>query len=265
MKNFINTKQLRKKYNPDNILVDIENCFYENQNKLITSIGYKESPIHEYDLDLQISFFNTDQQKNDISKEIVLLLKDTIYFMMLTKKQRTRVTQKMRSFYTELIKNQLYRVQIFLEDREIGTLIHEANSNPRHKGMQQVFNILNIVKISLENEYNIRLKSNRIGYLTGLQVSMGGFFTFLNSIKMNQRHQISLVQKLFDDFNVDWGARDRENIKLSLQKPALNYYKSTKEEINKISTLLFSNDIDRPTMSNIVDHAVLLKKRSSRF
>ena len=131
--------------------------------------------------------------------------------------------------------------------------------------MQQVFDILNIVKISLENEYNRRMKSNRIGYLTGLQVSMGGFFTFLNSIKMNQRHQISLVQKLFDDFNVDWEERDRENIKLSLQKPALNYYKSTKEEINQISTLLFSNDIDISTMSNIVDHAVLLKKRSSRF
>ena len=68
MKKIINTKQLRKKYNPDKILEDIENCFFDNQKKLMTSIGCKESPIHTYDLDLQISFFKTEQQKNDITK-----------------------------------------------------------------------------------------------------------------------------------------------------------------------------------------------------
>ena len=82
---------------------------------------------------------------------------------------------------------------------------------------------------------------------------------------MIQKDQISLVQHIFDEFNVDWSEVDRENIKLSIQTPSLDYYKSTKEDIQRISGFFYSSAIDNMTLSNMVEQATLLAKRIRRF
>ena len=46
---------------------------------------------------------------------------------------------------------------------------------------------------------------------------MGKFFTSLKTIGFTQKDQITIVQNLFNTFNVDWKEGDRDNIKISLQ------------------------------------------------
>ena len=82
---------------------------------------------------------------------------------------------------------------------------------------------------------------------------------------MSQKDQISLIQHVFDEFEVDWEEGDRENIKLSIQQPALDYHKAIQEESQKISGTLFSNALDDTTLSNLVEQAILLSKRIRRF
>ena len=82
---------------------------------------------------------------------------------------------------------------------------------------------------------------------------------------MSQKDQISLIQHIFDQFEVDWEEGDRENIKVSVQQPAIDYYKTNQEEIQKISGSLFSGVLDDSILSNLVDQAILLSKRIRRF
>jgi hypothetical protein len=82
---------------------------------------------------------------------------------------------------------------------------------------------------------------------------------------MTQKDQISLVQHIFDEFKVDWEEVDRENIKVSIQQPALDYYRSMQNESQRISGVLFSSVLDDSTLSNLVDQAMLLSKRIRRF
>ena len=72
-------------------------------------------------------------------------------------------------------------------------------------------------------------------------------------------------QHLFDEFKVDWEEGDRDNIKHSLQIPALSYYKSHQEDLQKLSSSIHSSKINQSLLANLVDHAILLKKRIGRF
>ena len=164
-----------------------------------------------------------------------------------------------------MVKNQLYRIEQLLDDPEIGSPKHINDPSPKHRGMAQVFQILTLVQSTLQLENDYRRDLARSGYLTGLQISMGNFFVFLNKLGMNQKDQITLVQHLFDDFKVDWEAGDRENIKLSLQSPALDYYKMTQEDLQKISSLIYSNKVNDSIMINLLEQAITLKKRVRRF
>ena len=265
MRNILTTKQIRDKYNPDSILMNIESIFEENIDKLSKVLGKSGSPLHGYNTDVQISFLESDKGKENLVKEISFYLKDTLYFMTLTKRDRTRITQKMRNYYSDLIENQFMRVKLLLDDPEIGTPKQSIDTSTSHKGMKKVNNILGLMKKSLEYEYSCRKNISRAGYLTGLQVSMGEFFIYLNKINMAQKDQISLVQHIFDEFNVDWSEVDRENIKLSIQTPSLDFYKRAKEDIQRISGLLYSSALDNMTLSNMVEQATLLAKRIRRF
>ena len=265
MKNLFTTEQLRQKYNPDFILKDIEKFYSENQEKLIKVLSSSDCPLSHYKSDSQISFFELSNDDNEIVQKAASLLKDTMYFMMLTKSERTNVTRTMRGYYTELIKNHLIRVNIILEDSEIASPKHTPDPYIQHKGMSQVYGILKIVQKTLLLENECRNKQTRSGYLTGLQVSMAGFFAYLQRIGMTQKHQLTLVQHLFDGFKVDWEEGDRDNIKHSLQIPALSYYKSHQEDLQKLSSSIHSSKINQSLLANLVDHAILLKKRIGRF
>ena len=265
MKNILTTQQLRKKYDPDSILKGIESHYKKNLDKLSSILSRSDRPLIKYSSNHQISFLESDQKKDDFIEEASSLLKDALYFMMLSKKDRTLVTQRMRAYYSDVVKNQLTRVEIILDDQEIGSPEHLTDPNVNHKGMRQVKIILNLVRKSLSQEHEYRKRINRAGYLTGLQVSMGKFFVFLKKIGMTQKDQISLIQHIFDNFEVDWEEGDRENIKISIQQPAIDYYKTNKEEIQKISGALFSRILDNSILSNLVDQAILLSKRIRRF
>ena len=265
MKNILTTQQLRKKYDPDSILKGIESHHKKNLDKLLSILSQPDSPLIKYSSNHQISFLESHQKKDDFIEEASSLLKDALYFMMLSKKDRTLVTQRMRAYYSDVVKNQLTRVELILDDQEIGSPKHSTDPNVNHKGMGQVKIILNLVRKSLTQEHEYRKRLNRAGYLTGLQVSMGKFFVFLKKIGMTQKDQISLIQHIFDNFEVDWEEVDRENIKISIQQPAINYYKTNQEEIQKISGALFSRILDNSILSNLVDQAILLSKRIRRF
>ena len=265
MKNILTTQQLRKKYDPDFILKGIESHYKKNLDKLLSILSQPDSPLIKYSSNHQISFLESHRKKDDFIEEASSLLKDALYFMMLSKKDRTLVTQRMRAYYSDVVKNQLTRVELILDDQEIGSPKHSTDPNVNHKGMGQVKIILNLVRKSLTQEHEYRKRLNRAGYLTGLQVSMGKFFVFLKKIGMTQKDQISLIQHIFDNFEVDWEEVDRENIKISIQQPAINYYKTNQEEIQKISGALFSRILDNSILSNLVDQAILLSKRIRRF
>ena len=98
----------------------------------------------------------------------------------------------MRAYYSDMVKNQLYRIEQLLDDPEIGSPKHINDPSPKHKGMAQVFQILTLVQSTLQLENDYRRDLARSGYLTELQISMGNFFVFLNKLGMNQKDQITI-------------------------------------------------------------------------
>ena len=56
-----------------------------------------------------------------------------------------------------------------------------------------------------------------------------------------------------------------DNIKQSLQSPALEYHKMMNEDLQKTSGALFSNKVNDSILSNLVEQAIILKKRIRRF
>ena len=266
MRNIPTTKQLRNKYDPDGVLEAIEISFKGNLEKLRSSLNHKDSPLLKYNRDLQISLLDSNEKKNEeIIDDVAATLKDTLYFMTLSKKDRTAVTQKMKVYHSDLVKNQLARIELLLDDSEIGSPKHGHDPTPKHKGMNQVFHILGMIKKDLELENDHWSNLSRSGYLTGFQNSMGEFFEMLKKLGMTQKDQITLVQRLFDDFEVDWNEGDRENIKLSLQLPALANYETTQRDIRQISSTFFSKSLSEDLVLDLIDHARIMKKRLRRF
>jgi len=80
---------------------------------------------------------------------------------------------------------------------------------------------------------------------------------------MSQKDQITIVQSLFDNFNVDWDEGDRENIKMSLQKPALANYEKQHLELRQVSSLPFSKTLN-PGMIILLEELTLLYKNFLR-
>ena len=268
MKNLLSTKQIRLKYDPDTVLKDIDLSYEKNIEKLRSCMSHKESPIHNYKTVHQLSFLETDTDKhyhNHIINELLSTLKDSTYFMGLSKKDRLHTTQKMRAFYSGLLNNYLERINIIIQDPELLTPKQFNDPIPKHKGLSIVFDILTIIKKDLELECKYRKNMPRAGHLTGLQIAMGKFFKSLKTIGITQKDQITIVQNLFNTFDVDWEERDRDNIKISLQKPALDYHSKTDRDIQSITNYHFSKSLNNNLISSIIEHAVVFKKRIRRF
>ena len=126
MKNLLTTKQIRLKYDPDNVLKDINLSYEKNIEKLRSCLSHKDSPIHNYNSVQQLSLLETDTEKhyhNHIINELLSTLKDSTYFMGLSKKDRLNTTQKMRAFYSGLLNNYLERINIIIQDRYSGIII----------------------------------------------------------------------------------------------------------------------------------------------
>jgi hypothetical protein len=94
---------------------------------------------------------------------------------------------------------------------------------------------------------------------------MGKFFVILRDLSMSQKDQITIVQSLFDSFHVDWDEGDRENIKMSLQKPALANYEKQRRELRQISSRPFSKTLTPEMILTLEELTFLYKKYLRRF
>ena len=144
MKNLLTTKQLRSKYDPDTVLRDIDSSYEKNIEKIKSCIAHKDSPIHNYSTVHQLSFLETDpnDHHSHLINDLLSTLKDAIYFMGLSKKERLNTTQKMRAYYSGLISNYLERVKVLTQDPELLAPRQLNDPIPKHKGIAMVFDIL---------------------------------------------------------------------------------------------------------------------------
>ena len=79
-------KELREKYNPDKILEAIDISYRTNYDKLRSSLSHPDNPLLKYNRETQISLLESAQQDNKgLIKEIADSLKDTVYFLTLSK------------------------------------------------------------------------------------------------------------------------------------------------------------------------------------
>ena len=78
--------------------------------------------------------------------------------MILPKQERTRVTQRLRSFEAKIVENQLARIDLLLEDDQLGSTMLWAEKEVRRKGstrrrgLEMAFEILRVIKSDLEAE-----------------------------------------------------------------------------------------------------------------
>ena len=267
MKNLLTTKQLRSKYDPDTVLRDIDSSYEKNIEKIKSCIAHRDSPIHNYNIVQQLSFLETDPNEHHsyLVNDLLFTLKDAIYFIGLSKKERLNTTQKMRAYYSELISNYLERVKVLTQDPELLAPRQLNDPIPKHKGIAMVFDILMFIKKDLESEQRYRRDMPRAGHLTGLQIAMGKFFNNLKFNGVSQKDQITIVQNLFNSFGVDWEEGDRDNIKLSLQKPAIEYYNKINKDVQNISGYHYPKSLNDNMITNMIEQTVILKKRIRRF
>ena len=84
---------------------------------LVNLLSIDSCPLSKYKQERQMSFLETKAPDDEeFVKEIADKLQDAIYFMTLSKKDRTLVTQRMRLFANELIDTQLNRIKLFSDD-----------------------------------------------------------------------------------------------------------------------------------------------------
>ncbi len=268
MKKSTTVKELKEKYNPKEIIDAVEESFQKHRRKLVSIIGHSDSPILNYNQNQQISFLEDDQDQNTIIDEVVESLKDAVYFMTLGKKERTLITQRMRSYQALYVNAILERINQFLEEPELLRAPTWSISNQKRRmgGVSGSINdLLQALQSNLKIEVQYWESVSRAGYLTGLQMSMGKFFVILRDLGMSQKDQITMVQSLFDSFRVDWEEGDRENIKMSLQKPALSNYEKQQRELRQVSSRPFSKSLSPEMIITLEELAFLYKKFLRRF
>ena len=88
MKKLYTLKDLKKKYDPDKVIVQIEENFVLHKYTLINLLSIDSCPLSNYKQERQLSFLETKGQDDaELIKEIAEMLKDAIYFMTLSKKE----------------------------------------------------------------------------------------------------------------------------------------------------------------------------------
>ena len=176
MKKSTTVKELQKEYNPKKIIDAVEKSFQKHREQLISIIGHPDSPILNYHQNQQISFLENNQDQNTIIDEVVESLKDAVYFMTLNKKERTLITQRMRSYESGYVNAILKRINQFLEEPELlrpPTWSISSQKHRRENVSGSVIDFLGTLRSNLEIEMEYWENVSRAGHLTGLQMSMG--------------------------------------------------------------------------------------------
>ena len=268
MKKSTTVQELQKEYNPQEIINAVEESFQKHRAKLVSIIGHSDSPILNYNQNQQISFLENDQDQNTIIDEVVESLKDAVYFMTLNKKERTLITQRMRSYESGYVNAILKRINHFLEEPELlrpPTWSISSQKRRTENVSGSVNDLLGTLRSNLEIEMEYWENVSRAGYLTGFQMTMGKFFVILRDLGMSQKDQITMAQTLFASFHVVWEAGDRENIKMSLQKPALANYEKQQRELRQVASQPFSKTLTAEMILTLEELTFIYKKYLRRF
>lgn len=266
MKKLFNLKDLKSKYEPDKVISAIEENFVIHKFKLISILSIDACPISKYKKERQMSFLEEDGPDDEVLvKEIANTLHDAIYFMKLSKKKRTNVTQKMRSFAIDLIKSQLGRVKLFSKDLLLELPFSTNIDIEKPKILNEVIDVFGCIESGLEIEKSYWENIPRAGYLSGLQVSMGKFFVKLNQIGMSQKDQITLVQQILDEFKVDWKEGARENIKVSLQQPSLEILNHRKMHFDNIIGTEQVTSLSKNIVAELISTFNIYRSQLRRF
>ena len=269
MKKQITIKDLKNIYNPEEIISLIDETFKQNRNKIFKIINNPNSPVLNYYKPRQISLLEKNSAPNNsVSNELVDSMKDAIFFMTLDKKNRTNVTKRMRNYEYGYAKAVFSRINHFLADGDILFLPSWSGSKNKlsnHKLISGIYEFFKAFQSIIEIEIEYWESISRVGYLTGFQISMGRFFMILKNIGMPQKDQISLVQSIFDGFNVDWSERDRENIRTSLQKPAIINYEKQQTELRQLVSQSFFEVLNPEIIIMLEEISFAYKKYLRRF
>ena len=266
MKKLYTLKDLKKKYDPDKVIAQIEENFVLHKYTLINLLSIDSCPLSNYKQERQLSFLETKGQDDaELIKEIAEMLRDAIYFMTLSKKERTNVTQKMRSFASELVDAQVIRINLFIDDPLL-VLPYSSNKNSNQPEiLNEITEVLRCLESGLKIEQDYWANIPRAGYLSGLQVSMGEFFMRMNQMGMSQKDQITMVQQIFYDFKVDWEEGARENIKVSLQQPALDIFHKRKMHFDSIIGINNATTLSTNYVSELTSAFNVYKSELRRF
>ena len=84
-------------------------------------------------------------------------------------------------------------------------------------------------------------------------------------MRMSQKDQITLVQQIFDEFKVDWEEGARENIKVSLQQPALDIYRKRKMYFDSIIGINNTSTLSKNHVSELTSMFNLYRSELRRF
>ena len=146
MKKLLTVRELRNMYRPDEFLAAMQEAFSQNRERIIKLFSHHNCPLSRYKQRKQISFLDSDDESDKtLIEEIVDTLQDSVYFMLLTKKERTRITQRMRSFESKMVENQLARINLLLEDDQLGSSTpwtgkeRTNKGSNRHRGLDMAF------------------------------------------------------------------------------------------------------------------------------
>ena len=268
MKKNTTIKELEKKYGPKKILSQIEEVYKKNYDKLFSIISHKDSPIHRYSAPIQISFLDsTDNDSNSLVHDLMETLRDAVYFFTLSKKERTKAIQNLRAYEIQYLKLIIKRLSLFINDSTLFISPRWDNMHKRNKPyyLKKAYQFCEGMTEVLLEEQNYLSKLPKTSYLTAFQITMSDFFVFIKKIGMSQKDQITLVQNIFDEFNVDWDEGDRENIRVSLQQPALIHNDYRGSEIESILIEERLKKIPPEIGSQIKDLAIAYRKFLRRF
>ena len=194
-------------------------------------------------------------------------LRDAVYFFTLSKKERTMTIQNLRAYEIQYLKQMIKRLSFFISDLALFTSPswNEAHKKPRPNSLDKIYQFCENFMEVLIDEQNYLNKLSKISYLTAFQVTMSDFFVYIKKIGMSQKDQITLVQNIFDEFKVDWDEGDRENIRVSLQQPALAHNNYRDSEIQSILIEERLKKIPSEIGSQIKELAIVYRKFLRRF
>ena len=119
MKSYFNSKKNREKHRPDKVLKKIKNSYENNSQKLLLSLTKESSPLLNYNYNSQLSFLEMKKDDNKkLIEELTILLRYTVFFMEVSKKERIKISKTMRLYFRFFIENQLFTKSVYLLENQ---------------------------------------------------------------------------------------------------------------------------------------------------